>query len=164
MHRRKLTLSTLVLVALFATLVTAALAAAAETTRAEYVAAVEPICQSNSRANERILRGVKADVRRGRLRLAAAALSRASHALERAYSQLRSVSQPPADSATLAKWLAYVHSEAVLFKRTAAALHADRKAKASHYEVQLIHQANLANNTVLEFDFHYCRFEPSKFT
>lgn len=48
-------------VALFAPLVSAALAS--EVTREGYREAVEPICKSNTQANERILAGVKQEVR-----------------------------------------------------------------------------------------------------
>ena len=30
--------------------------------------------------------------------------------------------------------------------------------------IHLEHNAQLANNIVLDFEFHYCHFEPSRFT
>ena len=141
-----------------------AVAAAEEISVESYRAAVEPICQRVSNANKKVLKNVKRDVKQGKLKPAAAALIKASAALNKAYVQLKAVPQPTASEATLAKWLSYVKKEAVLLSQTGRALKADKKSKASHDETQLDHYANLANSTVFSFDFHYCRFEPSKYT
>jgi hypothetical protein len=159
---------TLRLSALFLTaavfLFAAAIAAAEEVSVESYKAAVEPICQRDSNANKKILKNVKKDVKRGKLKLAATALAKASRALEKAYAELKVVPEPVAEEAKLAKWLGYVRKEAVLLSATGNALRADKKSKASHLETELNHYANLANSTVFSFHFHYCRFEPSKYT
>ena len=54
----------------------ASLAGAAEITRDEYVERVEPICKANTEANEKILSGVRADVKQNKLKLAAGKLER----------------------------------------------------------------------------------------
>lgn len=142
----------------------AALAQATETTRSEYVAAVEPICRANTKANERILSGVRSEVKQGKLKLAARRFTRAADALEKTLKELKAVPQPAADQARLAKWLRYVKIEAELLQRIAKKLKAGDKVGAQALVVRLTHNANLANNTVLAFDFRYCRFNPSKFT
>lgn len=139
------------------------LAQAAETTRAEYVAAVEPICKANTQANKTILRGVKSDVKRGRLKLAARKLARAAAALQRALRELKAVPQPAADQAQLTKWLGYIKIEIGLLKRISRKLKAGDKVGTEMAQVRLEHNANLANNTVLAFEFHYCHFELEKF-
>jgi hypothetical protein len=141
-----------------------AIAAAEEISAESYKAMVEPICQRDSNANKKDLKNVKRDVKRGKLKLAAVALTKASAALNKAYTELKVVPEPTASEATLAKWLGYVKKEAVLLSQTGRALKADKKSKASHDETQLDHYANLANSTVFSFNFHYCRFEPSKYT
>lgn len=141
----------------------AGLAQAAETTRGEYVAKVEPICKANTNANKRILRGVKSEVKRGKLKLAARKLMRAAAALQKTLWELKGVPKPAADQARLAKWLGYVKVEVGLLRRIGKKLKAGDKVGAYAMEVRLEHNANLANNTVLEFEFNYCLFDRSKF-
>jgi hypothetical protein len=140
-----------------------ALALAAETTRAEYVAKVEPICKANTKANERVLMGVRKEVKEGQLKPAASQFARAATALKRALGQLRAVPQPLADKARLAQWLGYVKGEVELFEATAADLKAGRQSAAERNSAKLSREANLANDQVLPFEFEYCRAEPSKF-
>jgi hypothetical protein len=142
----------------------ASLAAAEEVTRDSYVAAVEPICKTNTEANEKILKGVREEVKQGKLKPAGVAFAKAAGALKKAYGQLQAVPQPSADTAKLKTWLGYVKTEGSLFEKAAAALKSGNKIKAQTIVVQLTHNANLANGAVLSFDFHYCKLEPSKFT
>ena len=141
-----------------------AIAAAEEVTQEAYVAKVEPICEKNSKENEKILKNVKKDVKKGKLKLAATALAKASTALGKTYGELKLVMAPAASEATISKWLGYVQKEQTLLASTGKALKANKKSKASHEETELDHYANLANSTVFSFHFHYCRFEPSKYT
>jgi hypothetical protein len=143
---------------------TASLAAAEEVTRQSYKEQVEPICQVNTKANEKILKGVRAEVKKGKLALAGKQFTQAAQALNKAYAQLKAVPQPPADQAKLAKWLQYVKQEASLFATGGKALKAGNKTKAQTIVVKLTHTANLANSQVLSFGFHYCKLNPSKFT
>ncbi len=138
--------------------------AAAETSRDEYVATVEPICKANTEANERILKPVKAQVKAGKLSQAAQRFSKASTALKKTYTQLAAVPQPAADAAKLGTWLGYVKTEGDLFAAVAAKLKAGQKGAAQAKVNKLSSNANQANATVLSFNFRYCRFEPSKFT
>lgn len=145
-------------------LVGASLASAEEVTRDSYTAQVEPICKTNTEANEKILKGVRQMVKQGKLKPAGAQFSKAAKALKGAYAQLKAVPQPPADAAKLGKWLSYVKTEADLFESAASALKAGNKTKAQTFVIKLTHNANLANNQVLSFGFRYCKLEPSKFT
>jgi hypothetical protein len=157
-------MKTLALAVLALALAGASLASAAEVTRESYVAAVEPICQANTKANEKILKGVKSEVKAGKLAPAGASLLKAASALKKTYGQLLAVPQPAADAPKLTKWLGYVKEEASLFEQAGKALKAGQKTKAQKIVIQLTHNANLANSQVFAFDFHYCKFEPSKFT
>jgi ribosome maturation protein Sdo1 len=138
--------------------------AQAEISRDEYKSAVEPICKANSQANERILKGVRQEVKANKLKKAATRFSKAQTALNKAYSQLKAVAQPEADVAKLTKWLGYVKIEADLFGTISKKLKAGQRGAAQAKVSKLTSNANLANSTVLAFGFHYCRFEPSKFT
>ena len=142
----------------------AQMAFAADISRDQYKTSVEPICQANTKANERILKGVKAQVKQGKLRPAAVKFNKAGLALKKTYNQLRALPQPTADEAKLAKWLAYVKTEADLFVKVGKKLKAGKKGAAQTLVNKLTTNANQANATVLAFNFRYCRFEPSKFT
>lgn len=142
----------------------AGLASADEVTRDSYTAVVEPICKANTKTNERVLKGVKTKVKQGKLSAAGAQFTKAAAALKTTYAELKAIPQPTADTAKLNKWLSYVKEEANLFKATGMALKAGNETKAQAMSVKLTHNANLANLQVLNFDFTYCRFEPSKFT
>jgi hypothetical protein len=155
--------ATLLLTAI-AALAIAAAPEGGEVTRDSYSAQVEPICRANTDANQKILKGVRAKVKAGRLKAAVKEFEAAAKALARTQVQLAAVPQPPDDAAKLAKWLAYVETEAELFQATADKLAANQKTAAQAMVVRLAHNANLANNQVLVFEFTECRFEPSKFT
>lgn len=136
---------------------------AAEATQETYKAAVEPICKKNTEANKKILKGVRAKVKSGKLDAASRQFAAAARALKRTRAQLLRVSKPAADAARLTKWLGYVKTEVALFEAVARKLAKDQGTAAQRMVVRLISNAKLANNQVLDYEFRYCRFEPSKF-
>jgi hypothetical protein len=150
--------------AAIAVLAFTSMAYAAEISRDEYKAQVEPICKTNAKANETILKPVRRLVKQGKLKPAAARFNKASAALKKTLAQLRAVPQPSADEARLGKWLGYVKTEASLFSQAAKKLKAGKKSAAQKVVNKLTSTANQANATVLSFEFHFCRFEPSKYT
>lgn len=145
-------------------LLLAATAFAAEVSREEYKEAAEPICKTNTQANERILAGVRKEVKAGKLKPAGAKFSKAAAALDKALGELEKVPRPSADEARLAKWFALVKVEAGLFDTVGTKLKAGDKADAQRTITKLYTNANKANNEVLPFGFRYCRLEPAKFT
>lgn len=139
-------------------------ASGAEVGRAEYREAAEPICRRNTEANERILAGVKAEVRDGKLKPAASKFARAAAALKRTARRLEALPRPPVDLPRLAKWFGYVKDEVGYFEAIAARLKAGKKGAAEQLVARLSTTASRANNTVIVFEFDYCRLEPSRFT
>ena len=136
---------------------------AAEPTQESYVEAVEPICKANTEANEKILKGVRGKVKDGKLDAAARQFAAAARALKRTRAQLLAVPKPPADAARLTKWLGYVKTEVALFETIASKLAKGETTSAQKMVVRLISNARQANNQVLDFEFRYCKFQPSKF-
>jgi hypothetical protein len=139
-------------------------AQAAEVTRDSYREAVEPICKTDTEANERIFAGVRDEVKQGKLKPAARQFEKAARALKRALAQLRTVPRPSADAERLDKWFREVGKEVDLFEATAAKLRAGKKFAAERMVVKLSNQAEIANRVVVAFEFQYCRLEPSRFT
>ncbi len=135
-----------------------------EQTRESYAAQVEPICKTNTKANERILSGVEKKVKKGQLKVAAGQFAKASQAFGKAVKQIKAVPQPVADKAKLTKWIGYLEKETKLLGEISSALKANKKAKAQSLSVQLTHNGNQANNAVLGFDFTYCRIDSSRFS
>jgi hypothetical protein len=133
-------------------------------TREGYVAQVEPICKTNTKANERILQGVEKKVKQGKLQVAAGQFKQAATAFGKAVKQLKAVPQPVADEAKLAKWLGYLDDETKLLSEIGKALQAGKKGPAQTLSVKLAHNGTLANNAVLSFEFKYCKIESSKFS
>jgi hypothetical protein len=152
-------IATLVLGLLFASA-----AFAAEVSRDQYKEAVEPICKKNTQANERILAGVKKEVKSGKLKTASAKFTKASSELKRTLGELEKVPRPVADEARLEQWFGLVKVEAELFATTGKKLAAGDKADAERMVNKLTQNANKANVQVLPFSFRYCRLEPAKFT
>lgn len=153
----------IVIFAIAAMLLAAVPAPAAEQTPATYKERVEPICKADTEANEKILNGVRAKVKAGKLDAAAKQFSRAAKALKHARAQLLQVPKPPEDAARLTKWLGYVKTEVELFEAVARKLDKGQAGGAQKMVVRLINNARLANNQVLDYQFRYCRLQPSKF-
>lgn len=133
-------------------------------TRDEYRERVEPICKKNTKANERILKGVRKQVKGGKLKAAGAKFTKASKALKKARRELVRVSRPTADTQRLKSWLDFVDDEVGYFALVGRKLKAEDRKAASQVVVKLTQTANRANARVLPFDFVYCRLEPSRFT
>ena len=131
--------------------------------RVAYKAQVEPICKRNREANERVLKGVKKNITAGKLKLAATQFAKGAAALKKARNQLLGVPKPAADSARLTKWLGYIKTEIQLFEKVSRKLKAGDKRGAQRMAIYLTSTANKANNTVLPYEFRYCRVEPSQF-
>lgn len=140
------------------------LAFATEITRTEYKEAVEPICRTNADANKRILAGVRAEVKQGKYKAAAAQFAEAAAALAKTYRELEAVPKPPADANRLSRWLSYVKTEVELLRKASKALKAEEVNRARTFVAKLVHNANLANSQIAIFDFHSCVFKPSQYT
>jgi hypothetical protein len=153
----------LTLAAALVAAITAA-AAAAEVSRVEFRETAEPICKTDTQANERILSGVRKEVRSGALTPASRKFAKAASALKGALRQLEALPRPSADEARLQKWFASVKTEVAYFEAVSRKLKAGQTDAAEHLVNKLTVTANKANNQVLPFEFTYCRLEPSRFT
>jgi hypothetical protein len=142
-------------------------ALAAETaeapTRPEYVAQLEQICKPGSEATQRAVRGVRADVRAERLRVAAAKFAKAQRIFTRTTDTISAVTRPAEDRETLARWFKALGKEKVYLGGIVASLRAEDVARFQRVSADFIHQGNVANKIVVSFGFNYCSFRPSRF-
>lgn len=143
-------------------LVVCSAAFAAEVSRDEYKEAAEPICKASAKANERILAGVRKEVRKGQLKGPAAKFAKASKEQARALRELEALPRPTADEARLAKWFSYLKLEAELFATAGKKLKAGDKPGAEHVFTKLSSNVNKANLQVLPFGFNHCRLNAAK--
>jgi hypothetical protein len=131
--------------------------------RVAYKTQVEPICKQNREANERVLKGVKKNIKSGKLKLAATQFAKGAAALKKARTQLAAVPKPASDSARLTKWLGYIETEIELFEQVSKKLKAGDKRGAQRIALHLSPTVTKANNTVLPYEFRYCRVDTSQF-
>jgi hypothetical protein len=132
-------------------------------TRPEYVDRLERICKPNSEATQRAVRGMRADVRAERLRVAAGKFAKAQRIFARTVSSISTVPRPAADRDTLARWFDALAREQVYLGRIVSSLRAEDVARFQRVSADFIHQGNKANIVVVSFGFNYCAFKPSRF-
>jgi hypothetical protein len=138
-------------------------AAAAEPTRPEYVKTAEPICKANTLASQKILKGIRDDVRERKLKLAGAKFRRAARALSRTISQLENIPKPGPDEARLERWFTHLKGEVELLEKVAGRLRDGTTANVGKIVLELRHNANVTNNIVLTFGFEYCLIQPARY-
>jgi len=144
-------------------IVPAAIAAEGELTIDEYVARVEPICKSNAQANSRILKGVKEQVKQEKLVPAGKRFIQAASVLGTTVGKIAAVPQPSEAATKLTKWIGYLEHEQTFLQKIGKALKSKDKYHAQKLAVELNKNNNKANNTVINFDFHECRIDSSRF-
>lgn len=160
--KTKIALSALAAAALLVAAIPAS--AAAEVTREEYKASVEPICQANTKAITKTLKGVEAAVRKGKLKAQSGKLGKASRQMRQTHNKLRNKPQPAADAAKLKKWLSLIKQEADLFAKLSTQAKKEQKGAFSSTRSKMDTIAKRANVEVLAFGFRHCKVEPSKLT
>ncbi|HWP32366.1 MAG TPA: hypothetical protein VNL97_01330 [Solirubrobacterales bacterium] len=133
-------------------------------TRAEYVAQVEPICQANTEANERILKNAKYRAQHGKMKQAARQFIHASAAFGATVEKISAVPRPPADEPRLLKWFKFLKIVTTNLHEVGTALREEDKIRAAHEGIRVQRSSNAANNVGFVFGFHYCRIAPSRFT
>ena len=159
MSGKRLVLSLVAMAALLA----AVPASAAEQTPEGYKEAVEPICKTNRHANEKVLDGVRKNVKDGKLKKASRQLFAAAKALKTARTQLLAVEKPTEDAVRLTKWLKGIKTEIELLEAAGRKLAHGEATAAIQMIVRLKSNANRTNTLVLDYEFRYCRINPAEF-
>lgn len=148
------------------TLVTLAVtppAHAEEQTREGYVAQVEPICQANRVANERIMAGAQERIRKDKLVPAGKQFVRLSESLGEMIGQLTAVPPPAADGHRVERWLENLRLLKTRLRQVGKYFKEGEKIKATHESILAERSGLSANNTSIVFHFHSCRINRSRF-
>lgn len=157
------TSAALTIVIFLSQLVLFPVAGASEITRAQYVERGEPICKANTKAISHILKGIRGDVREGKLRLAGGKFRKAARALDQTIEELEQIPRPSADESQLAQWFKHLNSETKLIERIAGRLLKGNGVDLGKYVLELRHNANVTNNIVLTFGFDYCLIQTARY-
>jgi hypothetical protein len=137
--------------------------ALAAPTRAEYVAQLEPICQANTQANSRILKGARHRVKTDQLAKASKQFTRATAAFATTVDQMAAVEQPSSDLATLSDWFGRLRREVTLLRGNTTQLKHGNADRAQRLAVRLNQNSRSANDVVVGFGFNYCLVTASRF-
>jgi len=154
MKRALGTLATIALV----TLAVAPLADGEEQTRESYKAQVEPICQANRSANERIMSGAKERVNKGKLKPAGKQFIRVSESFGRLIKQLRPIPAPAADEHRIGRWFELMKLLRLRLRSVGRYFIEGERIKGTHESILAERSGISANNISIAFHFHYCRF------
>jgi hypothetical protein len=133
-----------------------------EQTRESYVAAVEPICQRDREAGERILSGAGDKIKEGNLAGAGRQLIRASGRFGTTIREIVAVPRPAADEAKLQKWFGFLRIVKGRLRKTGKLYKEGKRLAATHESIRTEKSANAANNVSFAFHFRYCRLSRSR--
>lgn len=151
------TLGIFVAFALLALLL-ASLAQGEEQTRESYRAQVEPICQANRDANERIMAGVGERVNRNQLEPAGKQFVRVSESFGTLVKQIAKVPPPVTDTHRIGRWIEIMRLLRTRLRLVGKYFIEGLKIKGNHESVLAQRAGISANNTTIPLHFHYCRF------
>ena len=154
---------TLPILAVAALLFAAAAPAAEAPTRTEYVERLEKVCKPDALATQRAMKGARADMRKERLKVAAAKFAKATAIFGGTIAQIKPLPRPSADTTRLRKWFGYLDRQEDYLQQITKALRAGEGIKAQRLTARFIHSGNLANNVVLAFGFDYCSFKFARY-
>jgi hypothetical protein len=140
------------------TLAVAPLARGEEQTRESYKAQVEPICQANRKANEKIMSGARERVNKDKLKPAGKQFIRLSESFGTLVGRLGKVPPPSTDGHRIDRWLEIMRQLQVRLRLVGKYYGEGGKIKGNHEGVLAERSAISANNTTIVLHFHYCRF------
>lgn len=132
-------------------------------TRDEYVAAVDPICEKNTKSNKPILKAARRNVKRKRLPAAGRNFIKVSRNFGRSLRSIRKVTRPTGDDTRLKKWFTFLGRVQKNLAKIGKALKAENRVKASHEKIRTERSSNAANNVSFVFGFDYCHLTPAQF-
>jgi hypothetical protein len=144
--------------AIVALLAAAPLAAAVEQTRESYKAAVEPFCQANREANERIMDGAQRRINKREFTAVGKQFTRVSVSFGGLIPKIVAVPPPLGDERRVERWLEQMRLLKSRLRTVGKYYKEGEDIKAAH-ESALAQRAGIAaNNISIVFKVRYCRF------
>ena len=134
-----------------------------EATRADFIRTAEPICARDTRRNVRILKGVRKQVREGKLAPAGRRFTRATRAFTQTLRAVLGIPRPAEDRQLLNRWIKYLIKQRSYLAQISKALGNDDGFQAQRLSLLLIRNANQANQSVRGYGFRHCLIRPNKF-
>jgi len=141
-----------------AMLAVAPFAHAEEQTRETYKAQVEPLCQVNREANERIMQGAQRRINKDEFEPVGKQFVRVSKSFGGLVKQLANVPAPSADAHRVDRWFEQMRLLKTRLRTTGKYYKEGEDFKAAHESVLAERAGITANNTSIVFHLHYCRF------
>jgi len=141
-----------------ALLAAAPLAHGEEQTRESYKAAVEPLCEGNREANERIMAGARERVNENKLKPVGRQFIRLSESFGGLIERLAPVPPPVGDEHRVVRWFDSMRLLKQRLRNVGKYYKAGEKIKAAHELILAERSGISANNTSIVFHFHFCRF------
>ena len=134
-----------------------------EATRADFIRTAEPICARDTRRNVRILKGVRKQVREGKLAPAGRRFTRATRAFTQTLRAVLDIPRPAEDRQLLNRWIKYLIKQRSYLAQISKALGNGDGYQAQRLSLLLIRNANQANQSVRGYGFRHCLIRPNKF-
>jgi hypothetical protein len=141
-----------------ALLAIAPLAPGAEQTRETYKSQIEPICEVNRVANERIMEGARERVNRDELEPAGKQFIRASASFGGLIRNLVTIPPPPADERRVDRWFEQMRLLKTRLRNVGKYYKEGLEIKAAHESILAERSGIAANNISIVFKVRYCRF------
>lgn len=139
-------------------LVSASFVSGAEQTRETYVAQIEPICEVNREANERIMDGAQKRVNKREFTAVGKQFIRVSESFGSLIPKLVAVPPPVGDERRVKRWLEQMRLVKTRLRQTGKYYKAGEDIKAAHEGILAERSGIAANNISIAFKVRYCRF------
>jgi predicted aconitase len=129
-----------------------------EQTRETYKARVEPICEVNRKANERIMEGAQRRVNRSEFTAVGKQFIRVSESFGGLIPKLAKVPPPLGDERRVERWFEQMRLVKTRLRQTGKYYKEGEDIKAAHEAILAERSGIAANNISIVFKVRYCRF------
>jgi hypothetical protein len=139
-------------------LASAPLVPGAEQTRETYKAEIEPICEANRGANERIMAGARERINKNELEPAGKQFIHVSASFGGLIKRLTTLPAPPADKQRVERWFEQMRLLKTRLRNVGKYYKEGQEIKAAHESILAERSGISANNISIVFKVRYCRF------
>jgi hypothetical protein len=130
----------------------------AEQTRESYKAEIEPICEANRSANERIMAGARERINRDEFEPVGKQFIRVSTSFGGLIKRLAPIPPPAADKRRVERWFEQMRLLKTRLRNVGKYYREGKEIKAAHESILAERSGISANNISIVFKVRYCRF------